>query len=186
MTEFEKKLNHVSEGLSRLVTQFKNKPNLLKFLTVFLRQIQDLEDMFYGMYLSRWLDNAVGVQLDGIGSIVGESRDSRDDPEYKIAIRARILLNLGEATPEDVLEIINVTLSELYTLRLREFYPAAFSIELQEHIDDLVVDIQLIANILYLAKGAGIMAHLWAHPEGEFRYDTPGQGFDEGKYGGAW
>ena len=68
-----------------------------------MTQIQDLEDSSFEVLLNRWIDTAVGVQLDGVGAIVGEAREGRGDDEYRLAIKARIQINFSEATPEDIL-----------------------------------------------------------------------------------
>ena len=84
------KSTHVQEGLANLVQQFKDKPDLAALLTSYLEQIQDLETAYFGLLTERTLNAAVGVQLDGIGAIVGEDRRGRDDADYRLAIRARI------------------------------------------------------------------------------------------------
>lgn len=102
------KSTHVTEALGNYIEKFKDKPRLLALTTAYIEQIQDLEDAFYQLITDRTIETAVGTQLDGIGSIVGEDREGRDDSDYRLAIRVRILLNLTDGTIEQVIEILHL------------------------------------------------------------------------------
>jgi hypothetical protein len=127
------KTDHVSEALDNSIDFFKNKPKFAAFMTALVNQIQDIEDVSFELFLNRWLDTAVGVQLDGLGDIVGESRQGRGDDDYRLAIKARIQINFSNATPEDIYAaLVN------FNDRIYEFidvYPATFMIRL---VDALV------------------------------------------------
>ena len=103
-----KKTDHVTEALGNYIQRFKNKPRLMALTTAYLEQIQDLEDALFQLITDRTIETAVGPQLDGIGSIVGEDREGRDDDDYRLAIRVRILLNLTDGTIEQVIEILKL------------------------------------------------------------------------------
>jgi len=57
---------------NRLAEQFKNKPLINGFLEAFVDR--ELESAECDLLTKRWLNTAVGKQLDGIGEIVGKSR----------------------------------------------------------------------------------------------------------------
>jgi hypothetical protein len=114
---------HVDEALANLLEQFKGKSKLEAALTAYVDQIQDLEDAFYSLLLGRWLDNADTDALDQLGAIVGEARQGRYNEDYRLAIRARILINLCEGSPEQIIQIF-VMLAES-AIDLREYFPAA-------------------------------------------------------------
>lgn len=178
----EKKDNHVEEALANLLSQFKNKETFAKVLTSYIAQVQDLEDAAFEVYFGRMIDNAVGVQLDGIGTIVGEERNGKDDDAYRTALRVRILINLSEGTPEDIIAILATLTGG--TIKIREYYPAAYIAELTDTITPGSFDAALIA--IYMRQGtcAGVKAHFVYYPEDAFRYDS-GPGYDQGHYGGA-
>lgn len=176
------KTNHVAEALDNLLEQFKGKDIFARVITSYIEQVQDLEDAAFSTYFGRMLSNAVGAQLDGLGDVVGEERGGKDDDAYRIAIRARILVNISNGTPEDIIGILAATTGA--TIKIREYYPAAFIAELTTPVET-GFDAALIAVYLNEGKAAGVLAHLVYYVEGEFRYDTAGQGYDEGKYGGA-
>jgi len=65
-----------SKGLGRLAYQFSDSPNLLAFLQAFLDEFDELQASGQDLLSNRYLDTAEGVQLDGIGEIVGLDRPS--------------------------------------------------------------------------------------------------------------
>lgn len=178
------KINHVAEALENFIERFKNKPKLAAWLTSYINQIQDLEDVFWEIVTERCLDDAVGEQLDGLGEIVGESREGRDDDTYRVAIRARRLLNQSQGTPEELMTIVSASIDFLSDVRIKEYYPAALTAEVVDPFPS-GYDPAQIGDILRKGKPAGVKAHLLAHPADPFQFDT-GFGYDEGHYGGAW
>ena len=179
------KTNHVDEAIANLLQQFKNKTNWPKVLTAFIEQVQELEDMFGDLIAITDLDAAEGVQADVLGSIIGEAREGRNDEDYLIGIRGRILVNKSEGTPVDIIDLMTTITGT--TVQLRELFPAAYEV----FIDSPVAsedEAARFAVLMRAATGAGINAQLrYAGdvPSTQFRFATPGQGFDEGEYTGV-
>jgi hypothetical protein len=65
------------KGIGRLLYQFRDSENLIKFLLTFLEEFNELEVSRLQLLNERWLDTAYGVQLDIIGEIVGLVRPQR-------------------------------------------------------------------------------------------------------------
>lgn len=61
----------ITKGLSRLAHQFKDSAKFIAFIESILHQFQDLEDSGNQLLTERYLNSSFGVQLDGIGEIVG-------------------------------------------------------------------------------------------------------------------
>lgn len=81
-------------------------PNLNSILSILLKQVQIVENVFHSVIVSRFIGSAVGVQLDQIGRLVGEPRYGRaDDAVYRRAIRLRIFVNGSSGRPEDIIQI---------------------------------------------------------------------------------
>jgi len=178
---------HIAEALANLVEQFKGQPTIAATLTAFVQQVQELEGALFELLEERGIDTAIGAQLDTLGDIVGEPRLGRGDDNYRVAIRGRILVNLSEGTPVDLIGLL-VVLSEGSAVTLTEYYPASLTAELATAVGD-EEEAHRIGDLLHTATAAGVLAHLIYHgvPEAErFRFDTSGQGFDQGKYGGAY
>ena len=68
----------ITKGLNRLAYQFKDSTKFQDFIESFLSELQDLYESENQLLTERYLDTAVGVQLDGIGEIVGLERPVKD------------------------------------------------------------------------------------------------------------
>jgi hypothetical protein len=102
-----KQLDHVSDGLSKLLSQLKDKPRLAAVLSADMRQAQDVENAMFQLLGERFIDNGYGKQLDVVGRIVNQPREGRTDEAYRAALRAKIVVNYSEGTPEDLIEVIH-------------------------------------------------------------------------------
>lgn len=122
--------NHKHQALDRLCQQYKERPKSLDLLTSLVNPLQQIEDELAKLKSDRWLDEAEGLQLDHLGEIVGEQRGNRSDSRFRIAIYARIFINRGGATPEDIITAINLIHKPKF-VSYSELYPAAFQIYLQ-------------------------------------------------------
>lgn len=179
----EKKTTHVQEALQTLIEQFKNKPNLTALITSYVNRIQELENIYYDLYTGRQIDNAIGVQLDGLGSIVGEERQGRDDDDYRTAIKVRIKLNNSRGTTEDILDILIAALGNI-AIEITDYYPAGFIVEILDDIDPGSFNAELLKSFIDDAKPTAVASALEYHPEDPFQFDS-GLGFDQGHWGGA-
>ena len=121
------KVNQIEQGLGRLLEQFKGKTNIEGQLTTYLRQNNDLENTIFDVMGSRNLDTAVGVQLEQIGSIVGQDRGGLSDDDYRVQIKFKIAVNNSNGTPEELISMLsNATKST--EVRYFEHYPASYII----------------------------------------------------------
>jgi len=71
-------IDHKSLAISRLATQFKESTNLINYIKALLLEANNLEEVFCDLLEKRWIDTAEGVNLDILGSIVGQSREFID------------------------------------------------------------------------------------------------------------
>ena len=76
------RINQVESGIGKLLSQFEDKPNINNTLTSYLNEAQETQMAYEEMLDERSLSAAVGVQLDNIGKIVGESRDFKDNIKF--------------------------------------------------------------------------------------------------------
>lgn len=63
-----------TKGIGRLAYQFKDSTDFQAFITAFLQELQDLYTSGNQLLEDRYLDTAEGLQLDGIGEIIGLER----------------------------------------------------------------------------------------------------------------
>lgn len=71
-------IDHEELAISRLATQFRESTNLISYIRTLLLEANTLEEVFCDLLEKRWIDTAEGVQLDILGSIVGQSREFID------------------------------------------------------------------------------------------------------------
>jgi hypothetical protein len=147
--------NHVELALARLLTQYQDQPNFAALLTVLVQEIQNIESQaLYPLDAARQIFNAVGQQLDYLGTIVGISRNGLSDAEYLLFIYGTIASNNSDSTIPSVLNII-INLFQAQVLLLQEIYPAGISVQvIGTALDPSLypVAIELVKNAL----GAGI------------------------------
>lgn len=134
---------------TRLTNQFQEKPLIKELNSAMVAPLTSAESLADDVRLNRFIDLAVGVQLDGCGYIVGEPRLGRDDAKYKAAILFRIFVNTSTATPHDVMQGLRL-LTDPSDLQYIEQYPATAML----FTDGVVIPPNIQAVIQGLAPAA--------------------------------
>jgi hypothetical protein len=167
MTDPVLKTTHVTDGLKRLLWQFRDQPNIRAIVQSYLEEIQELEDVLYSLIVERYVQTAVGVQLDGIGRVVGEPRQNRTDTDYRVAVIGRIARNKAHSRIEDILALF-LLLLPTHTFELIEGITAEFILRIVEALVPTThPSPEVLAAQLHDAKGGGIHVTLiWSeYPE---------------------
>ncbi|MCK5603159.1 DUF2612 domain-containing protein [Candidatus Pacearchaeota archaeon] len=166
----------IDKGISRLAYQFIDSEKFIEFLTSFLDQFQYLEDENDNLATLRYLDTAEGVQLDGIGEIVGKERpEGMSDGLYLLLIRAKIIQNKTVMVVDETTELISFMLSGV---EVRYFLPT--NLRPEYHIGRLLtVDEQALINGLPLLIGLGFVEYRMYNGATTFSFaeDPEGLGF---------
>ncbi len=71
-------INHSDLAISRLAVQFKESENLIGYIRALVAEGDELETVFQQLLNERSISTAVGVQLDILGELVGQSRSVID------------------------------------------------------------------------------------------------------------
>lgn len=185
-------LAHCDDGLSKLLAVFKDKPRLESMICAFLDQAQEAENAMWELFTERVLNVAEGVQLDGLGDIVGEPRKGRTDDVFRQFIRVRIKVNRSNGKLGELYEILLLALGEAAIIRIRDRYPAGMDVNIDSDIGSL--DPADLLDILLDAKGAAIALRLiysYSDSDETFTFDTvPGSSDNATGFGsttnGAW
>ena len=112
-----------------LPVQFNDSENLIKLLTIYLDQVQELNLAQQDLSnLSTDINTATGYQLDIIGNLLGTTREGRLDEDYRTVIQNMIAVNTGSGTPNDVIGFLK-TLTKANKVRYWEHYPASIILE---------------------------------------------------------
>jgi hypothetical protein len=169
---------------SRLYAQFKDSVSFTAFANLLGALAQDWEDAAQSCLTIISIDNSSGVQLNNIGKLVGQPRIVADDATYRTLLKARILANKSEGTPEELYGVLNALLSRpglLYVLGgQKEFVVRVIGV-----ITSAAAS--LARDLLGVAKEAGARAIIeWQQvPTANlFMFDT-GPGFDVGVWADA-
>jgi hypothetical protein len=149
-------------------------------------QVQELNDAATDLLVKVSLDAATGVQLDGLGDIIGLDRQGLGDEAYRSALKGWIRVNTSGGTVEQLNEVIRLVTSSTAAdkaFSLVEYFPAGFLIVYTEALDADVG--YLAAEAMYQAKAAGVYGIFEFHAtEPVFAFDgaNGGSKFDGGHY----
>jgi len=176
--------DHVERAIGALISYFRNKPRITKLVEILTRPFQELEDVFWALYVDRRLANATGVNLDVIGRILLEKRNGLEDEEYRPVLRAKARVLFSKGTGPNLIAVAKLFL-ESENFVYMEQYPAAVRMT----ITDLAASgrVRLLARLLRKAKSAGVRLDVIDATGGNrFHYGTEGTGagYGVGRYGG--
>jgi len=124
-------LNYYDRVVALLASQFQSNPesgrtNFQKMLFAFCTMAQSLQTQETNLQTLRYLNTAEGVQLDGLGQILGLSRiPGQSDASYREDLLFQIFVNSSSATPEDMIYILSY-LTNASKVWYREIYPASY------------------------------------------------------------
>ena len=112
---------------SKLLQQYKGKPNFQKILTIFSDRMDEVENVMWDLYTKRWLDSSEGQQLDNLGYNLSTERQGLNDVDYRQVLYGKIGQYNSDGTIEDLISIIKLmTNAELVVIT--ELYPAKMNI----------------------------------------------------------
>jgi len=157
-------IDHIKDGVSKVVTQYQGKPKFLTYLAVFLDQVQKLEDQAQAVVDSFRLDTATGFRLDWIGRKVGQPRIGSSDDVYRTYIRGRIAANRSRGRIPDVIRVA--------ALLLTNYQYEQFSTTIAIYsTDDMTQEMRQAAwSLLQSAAPAGVLVWLVQEPNTVFTF----------------
>ena len=158
MSDVTRESDHAGKMLARLGEEFR-KPRIQATLSAEAAQYQAIEDVYWQLLSEFGIETAVGWALDVLGRIVGEPRQGATDADYRLRVRARIRVNRSDGTIEDVIEVVRLLIGSVLlpsaTIKLTEYYPAAFVLR----ITGLVISATqalIYSSFIKQARGAAI------------------------------
>jgi hypothetical protein len=154
------KTTQVAQAYGRLIEQFKGNTLMREMLRTWIEEAAELEAAGFEVLDQDSIDNAEGVQLDGIGRIVGQPRSGASDPVYRLRIKARILLNKSSGTIPQILEIFALLTAEDQAVVLAEYFPAGFYLTIGGDSGTTADNAAELVNTLDAAKAGGVGARL--------------------------
>lgn len=155
-------LDHEERALARLLQQFRGKPRFEGLIAAHASRMQSCEDMLWALLVCDSIDTATGAQLDDLGDLVGQLRGQLPDEQYRVFIRARVLVNLSSGTPDELLAIVQMIMAAMgdNAFALREDFPATFVVVVDERWSGTGVFPTAVAAILRAARAGGVRSIL--------------------------
>lgn len=124
--------NHYERANALLAAQFRDtlpdqdKNNFQKLLKALIDSMQEIDDQNQELIFLRFLDTAQGVQLDGLGEIVGIAREpGQSDESYREDIKFQIQINRSNGTPEEMISILKY-LTDAQKIWYYDIFPAYY------------------------------------------------------------
>ena len=171
-----KKTDYLSPSKEKMLSQFKDKPNIEAVIDVLSKQSEDMDCAIVQVFDARDLSTATDAQLDVIGREVGEVRGELADEVYRALIRARILVNTSNGTFPTLVRIVGAVYDGDYTTVEVRFDPVGGTIKL--YTDSVVpnnIPVERVVALLCEATAAGVDLQ-YDYPTSElnsFRFDGP-------------
>jgi len=147
----------VDEIKERFLVQFSGAPVIEGINKAFGVQLQDLQNAIFQLFDILSIDGNEGVNLDRIGTLVGQLRNGKSDAEYRRFLKARVKINKSNGTIPKILEILALTHpSETFSVREPKGGVLIFNM-LETWIG---VDLTELMGILREIKGGGTRVEL--------------------------
>lgn len=104
----DKITSHLSDAVARLITQYKDKPNMVAFISTIVGGVQALEDAIYALDAARHIypEVPVGAQLDQLGVLIGLRRNGLADDIYYRLLLGTIAENFSDGTEDAILNVV--------------------------------------------------------------------------------
>lgn len=132
------------EALGLILPQFKRSSNINGFVKSLVTPCKDLLDGVNQVMEAFNINIAEGQQLDYLGKLLNVGRNERSDDDYRIAIKARIIVNNATGSGANLIKMLKLVLGDI-PFTVVETFPASVQViiyEPQSVIDeDLVNDL---------------------------------------------
>lgn len=164
MAELDHELDHEGGAISRLLSQFRDKPVFSAFVAIIAARWQAVEDAAWQLYTERTIDTAIGDALDQLGKragywprnfVVGDGTET-SDVVYRQRVRAKFIANRSRGLEADIGATFTALALPGITYRFEPGYPAAFTWRALEPIT--AAQARLAVRFLGWAKAAGVKA----------------------------
>jgi len=142
---------------SKVLEQYKEKDNFKKILECFSAEFDVLENVFFDLYIKRWLSNSVGKQLDNIGYNLSIERQGLQDSDYRQIIYARIGQYNSNGTINNIMDLAKLMTNADFVV-FTEIFPAKINLAIIG--DTLNLNKDFLQSSLQSAVAGGVKLDL--------------------------
>ena len=98
--------NFVISAIEEYPDYLQSKEYFIKLATWYAKRWESIDIEIVKLAYLRLLDNAIGVNLDNIGALLGVDRYDQDDDSYRALIKFRSARQTSNATRPDVVSLL--------------------------------------------------------------------------------
>lgn len=138
--------NHYENVKDLVIFQFADKENYNNLLKIFTDQCDEIETMLFQLLNERWLDLAIGAQLDLLGRILDVERGGREDDSYRALLNLKVSINIASGEPESVISAIRGVFDTVTEIQYIPEYPGKFAIWTDGNIGIFILDDYVLEN----------------------------------------
>lgn len=161
----------IQRYLDGIESQHKTRPRFMAHLTAILDKIDGAHGVMKDMPRAFYIKDAVGAQLDVVGSIVGASRRfssslipgqpaTLSDEVFRQLIQATIVRNQWDGTTETFDEIWETTLGDSLNATYHDNQDMTIDIDLLGDIEPAMTELILSGKFLPKPMGAQVVVNL--------------------------
>lgn len=99
------KITDMQGRLRALVYERYKHTNIVPLVDGIAARFQVLENSLFSLFALFSIDDSEGAQLDRLGRLVGYQRAGLDDATYRLYLKAEVLVNHSNGTPDQLLMI---------------------------------------------------------------------------------
>lgn len=154
--------NFYERTIALLASQFQkslsngDRTNLQKFLAAMVSECYDINDVELQLSDLRYLATAQGIQLDGIGEILGLLRQvDQTDADYREALYFQVFINKSTATPEEAIATLKF-LTKATHIDYFEPYPAFYQMSTDGLVENFSIPPDEIVTAIQNISPAGV------------------------------
>jgi hypothetical protein len=185
--------DHLAAGVDRLLDEHKEQPNTVKLLLIYLRRVQEIENLLTLLLELLQLANARGFILDDIYGRMADfaRRLGWTDDQFRFYLSLKIQALRSNGTAPHIIRLARRFRAEGSTgaVVFTPQYPAGYQLS----VPDVAADLQGLAlELISDATAAGVRGHVVFYSTGvappAFMYGVAGHGYSIGAYaagGGA-
>ena len=104
--------NHLAQALDKLIQRYKGKPKFAALLGTYIKQVQELEDATNAVMGAYDVDTADATRLEILGRRVGQVAKGAALEQFRAYIKARILANRSDGSPESLKGVARAALGQ--------------------------------------------------------------------------
>lgn len=175
--------NHVQDARNDLLSVYQDRPRIEALIKSLAGSsgVQELEDDFRDLRAYHEVDKAVGEQLDQWGRLVNEPRGGLPDSVYQRFVKARIQANYAQGKREELIKVY-AKITDADRVLYTDYFPAALGLVSFRSTPMNSTVVQRVRRMMEDIQPGGVELELMEAPKTDaFRFDTSGQGFNQGK-----